>query len=57
MNTTITETEYLTETKFRAAVKKLLGNSVHSKKETDDMRSASRLLAVRAGTRLRLSVA
>jgi len=38
MNTTITETEYLTETKFRAAVKKLLGNSVHSKKETDDMR-------------------
>ena len=38
MNTTITEVEYLTETKFRAAVKKLLGNSVHSKKETDDMR-------------------
>ena len=38
MNTTITETEYLTETKFRAAVKKVLGNSVHSKKETEDMR-------------------
>lgn len=36
MNTTITEVEYLTETKFRAAVKKLLGASVHSKKETED---------------------
>ncbi len=39
MNTTITEVEYLTETKFRAAVKKVLGNSVHSKKETEEMRS------------------
>ena len=37
MNTTTT-TEYLTETKFRAEVKKVLGNSVHSKKETEDMR-------------------
>ena len=37
MNTT-TATEYLTETKFRAAVKKVLGISVNTKKETEDCR-------------------
>lgn len=32
---TITETEYLTETKFRNAVKKVLGPIVNSKADTD----------------------
>lgn len=35
MNTT-TATEYLTETKFRAEVKKVLGKAVNTKKQTED---------------------
>tara|TARA_R110000824_G_scaffold71102_8_gene182271 strand:+ start:505 stop:822 length:318 start_codon:yes stop_codon:yes gene_type:complete len=38
MNTTITEVEYLTETKFRAEVKKTLPYSVNSKRDTEACR-------------------